>query len=92
MKTIEKVKVMDNFGVRNQYQIEGPEGTYFQSYESIIAYVPYDNPGDRAYIDVNRWDYSKTTLKYLKYFLEVDSINDIREGIKSGKYILANLN
>ena len=39
----------------------------FQSYRTLIAiYYPYKN---RLYINLHYWDYSKTTSKHLKMFI-----------------------
>ena len=73
--------------VANQYIIEGID-TYFQSYDSIIA---KDN-GLNMYLDRKYWDYSRTTLKYLNQFLGTSSEKEIQERIKSGEYILTDLN
>ena len=39
--------------------------TVFQSYKTIIAILE----GDKLYINWLYWDYSKTTLKHLKIFI-----------------------
>ena len=90
--------------VANQYLIEGlPAGTFhdkegnrirsgeaFQSYFSMIAFR--DHQGT-IYLDATYWDYSNTTLKYLREFLgNGDMTKDIRRKIGSGEYKLANLN
>ena len=90
--------------VANQMILRTPEGEYFQSYNTIIAYRPYsagqhsDNPDFIAYLhngesDRHTWDCSATTLKYLKEFLQVSySKSTIEKMIASGEYQLANLN
>ena len=87
-------KISEPWGVKNQYLIKTKEGEIFQSYSSIIAYSPYKNQysNPHTYLDEKYWNYSKTTLKYLRNFLGVDSIDDIRKRIKSKEYILTNLN
>ncbi len=51
--------------VANQFRIMTDSGEYFQSYNSVVCYVPYNgNP-----IFGEDWDYSVTTLKYLYQFL-----------------------
>lgn len=85
--------------VPNQFIIETPNGTYLQSYRSIIAFIPKgynyhegeDADAFKTVLDINKWDYSTTTGKYRNAFLGGD-INDTRAKIKSGEYILANLN
>ena len=39
----------------------------FQSYRSLIAI--YDLSDGKLYLNWNKWDYSKTTLKHLKMFV-----------------------
>lgn len=52
--------------VRNQFIINEGHKTWFQSYNSIIVEI------DREYQKITigcDWDYSRTTAKYLKVFL-----------------------
>ena len=59
----------------------------FQSYDKVIA-VKVDGA---FYLDENYWDYSKTTGKYRNQFLgETKKETEVK--IKSGEYILTNLN
>ncbi|MBV6446389.1 MAG: hypothetical protein IFNCLDLE_02687 [Ignavibacteriaceae bacterium] len=75
--------------VANQYEIRTDDGVYFQSYRSIIAFRPY---GDgKIVLDEYYWDYSRTTGKYRNEFLG-ENTAETRKKIKSGEYILANLN
>ena len=74
--------------------------TIFQSYESIIAIItiwdkkdctlPHQKTRD-IQLDKTYWDYSKTTSKYRNRFLGEDT-KTTRAKIKSGEYILTNLN
>ena len=71
---------------------------FFQSYNSVIAKLYLNKKGDWAiYLDSEDWDYSRTTLKYLRVFLN-DYIGfngftkDIRNNINKGLYKLTNLN
>lgn len=73
----------------NQFEIIAPEGRYFQSYRSIIAFIP--NNRGKIQLDETYWDYSKTTGKYRNIFLGEDKKETERK-IKSGEYELANLN
>ena len=74
--------------IPNQLEIICDNGTkYFQSYNSIIAFI--DNNG-KTFLDDYYWDYSHTTGKYRNMFLG-NGINDVREKIKSGEYKLKNL-
>lgn len=75
--------------VPNQFMIVTPEGTYFQSYASTIAFIP--NGGDKTVLDESKWDYSKTTGKYRNQFLGEDKKETLKK-IKDGTYLLADLN
>jgi len=84
MKTI-KVHQLAN----NQFEIVTPKGTYFQSYNSIIAFKPNDKR--RIQLDNYYWNYSRTTSKYRNQFLN-EYIADTRAKIESKEYLLTNLN
>ena len=73
--------------VANQFVIYTDEGTYFQSYHSVIAFR--DN-NRKIILDSYYWDYSRTTSKYRNQFLG-EGIADTRAKIKSGEYKLADL-
>ena len=75
--------------VANQFKIYTKEGVYFQSYDTLIAYKP--NEG-KLKLDVNYWDYSRTTLKYLNKFTRYQSKKDILKAIEDKQIILTNLN
>lgn len=75
--------------VPNQYEIRTQDGRVFQSYSSIIAIVTNDG---RTIVDTYKYDYSKTTMKYLCDFLRLDSIKEVRALIDSGSILTANLN
>jgi hypothetical protein len=75
--------------VPNQFEIETPEGRYFQSYQTIIAFWPKQG---KIQLDTKSWDCSVTTGKYRNAFLMDDGIADTRKKIKSGEYELADLN
>ena len=74
--------------VANQFIIYTDEGTYFQSYDSVIAFR--DN-NSKITLDDYYWDYSRTTGKYRNEFLG-EGIVDTRSKIESGEYKLADLN
>ena len=80
-----KVKAYAN----NQYKIYTTEGVYFQSYDSIIAFLRYAD--NRVFLDEQFWDYSTTTGKYRNKFLG-ESKKETQKKIDAGEYILANLN
>ena len=76
--------------VANQFIIFDDEGcTFFQSYNSII--VKIDRKNRKVFLDEFYWDYSKTTGKYRNQFLG-ESKAETEKKIKSGEYILTNLN
>ncbi len=73
--------------VANQFIVRTENGTFFQSYRSIVAKV--DNLGN---VTLGRnWDYSRTTLKYLMQFLHPFGYGDIntervRQKLKRGDF------
>ena len=75
--------------VENQFVIRTPQGEYFQSYASIIAFRPYGING--TVLDENYWNFSTTTSRYRNEFLG-DTTKDCKDKIKSGEYILRDLN
>ena len=77
-----------NGAVKNQFEITTPEGVYFQSYNSVIAFEP--NEG-KIQLDKTYWDYSKTTGKYRNQFLG-ETKAETQKKIDSGEYILTDLN
>ena len=94
MKTIKKIKTYSMTSPRtgnpvaNQFEIYTPEGKYFQSYRSIIAFV--SNCG-KIILDEYYHDYSRTTSKYLTQFLDMNT-QERRKAIKDKQIILSNLN
>jgi hypothetical protein len=96
METIKKIKVTNEWDVPNQFVIYTNEGTYFQSYESIIAFIPkkYTVVGSNdmdIQLDETYWDYSRTTGKYRNKFLN-ETKKETEKKIKSGEYVLTDLN
>lgn len=88
-----KVKPMRNAKgsiVKNQYLIFTPEGVYFQSYDTVIAFRP-GNRFQAIVLDKHNWDYSTTTSKYRNLFLGEDT-KTTRKKIEDGIYLLARLN
>ena len=59
-------RVIDDFGVKNQYVIATEKGVVFQSYNSIIAVIEY---GKLVYIGAN-YQASKTTGKHRNKFFK----------------------
>lgn len=74
----------------NQFLIRTPDGVYFQSYQSIIAFKPLDKSRP-VVLDVNKWDFSATTNRFRCKFLG-ENMDETRKKIKAGLYILADLN
>jgi len=87
--SFESVRQMDgkHGPVRNQLIIQTDKGVVFQSYRSIIA-AEVDG---KTFLDKKTWDYSVTTGKYRNAFLGECKAETERK-IKSGQYILADLN
>mgnify|MGYP003655245207 FL=1 len=74
--------------IANQFIITLQNGIrIFQSYESIICI----KANNETYLDYERWDYSNTTSRYRKQFLNEDT-KTTRDKINQGKYILEYLN
>lgn len=78
--------------VANQYEIETDKYYIFQSYNTIIAKKERGFLG-KVILDAYYWNYSRTTLKYLKQFLGTNiSSKEIEQRIKNGTYKTRNLN
>ena len=73
--------------IANQFIIYTTEGCIFQSYNSTIVKID----SGKTYLDINKWDYSKTTGKYRNIFLN-ENKKQTEEKIKNGEYILTDLN
>ena len=73
--------------IANQFIIYTTEGSIFQSYNSTIVKIE----NGKTYLDLNKWDYSKTTGKYRNIFLN-ENKKETEKKIKSGEYILTDLN
>ncbi len=92
MKIGQKVKVRNMINssgnaVKNQFIIDTDEGTYFQSYDSIIAYRPKGST--KIYLGQD-WEYSVTTGKYRNQFLGIDKAETLQR-IKAGTIIVTDL-
>jgi len=89
MVKVENITSSRGNKVPNQFIFTDEIGNkYFQSYSSVIAKI---NPLDQIYLDQKYWNYSNTTGKYRNIFLG-ETIKDTRAKIKSGEYILTDLN
>jgi len=73
--------------IPNQLKIHDGENYWFQSYGTNIVKI---NNG-KVYLDERYYDYSVTTGKYRNEFLG-ENLQETRKKIKSGEYILTNLN
>ena len=73
--------------VANQFLITHKGATYFQSYFSQIVMWK----DGKTYLDGYYWNFSNTTAKYRRVVLS-EGIDQTRQKIKSGEYILTNLN
>lgn len=95
LNTVNQIKVRNMRSPRtgnkiaNQFVIDTPEGQYFQSYETIIAF--YENKTGITYLDKDAWNYSVTTSKYRNEFLSCDT-QEVKRRIKDGSYKLIDLN
>ena len=78
--------------IANQFIItDDKQNEYFQSYNSMIVKKDYDSNQVKIYLDQKYWNYSTTTGKYRNIFLN-ETIKDTKKKIKSGEYILTDLN
>ena len=94
LKQIAKVENMlsnrSHKPVANQFKITMQNGLeVFQSYQTIICIK--DPRNNEIYLDKHSWDYSNTTSRYRKFFLQEDT-KTTKEKIKKGIYILEDLN
>nr|BAR15542.1 hypothetical protein [uncultured Mediterranean phage uvMED] len=77
--------------ISNQFIITDDQNNkYFQSCNSIIVKID-GYYRDKIYLDQKYWNYSNTTGKYRNIFLG-ETIKDTKAKIKSGEYILTDLN
>jgi len=89
MAKVENITSSRGNKVANQFIFTDEIGNrYFQSYNSVIV---KKDPSDKTYLDQKYWNYSNTTGKYRNIFLG-ETIKDTKAKIKSGEYILTDLN
>lgn len=96
---VQNMKSSNGNTIANQFRIDTENGTWFQSYDSIIVFIPKfsrselikDEQATKIQLDSTYWDYSKTTGKYRNLFL-VETKAETLKKIASGEYILADLN
>lgn len=77
--------------IPNQFIINTPEATFFQSYSSIIVKTTFEDGKRVVYLDKNKYNYSSTTAKYRNLFLG-ETTKETEKKIKDGVYILTDLN
>lgn len=81
--------------IANQFLIEMKQGEtltrVFQSYNSCIAMVVYENEQKRVFLDGRYWDHSPTTSKWRNVFLN-ETTKETQKKINEGIYSLVNLN
>ena len=85
---VENLKSRNGNAVPNQLRVRTDKGVYFQSYESIIVFVPVKG---KTQLDSKFWNYSNTTSKYRNIFLN-ETTAETKKKIESGEYELVNLN
>lgn len=74
----------------NESIVTTEEGIYLLSYDTVISLKPYDN-SKKIELDERYWNYSATTGKHRNNFL-CETREETEKKIKSGEYILTNLN
>ena len=88
---VENIESNNGNKIANQFIITDDQNNkYFQSYNSIIVKID-GYYRDKIYLDQKYWNYSNTTGKYRNIFLG-ETIKDTKAKIKSGEYILTDLN
>jgi hypothetical protein len=85
---VENMEGRNGNAVPNQFILYTEKGSYFQSYKSIIAFIPRSG---KIQLDSHYWDYSRTTGKYRNQFLN-ETKKETQSKIDSGQYELTNLN
>ena len=88
MIKVENMKGRTGRPVQNQFVIRTPEGSFFQSHETVIAYIPLEG---KVQLDFRSWDHSAATGKYRNIFLN-ETKTETQAKINSGEYELVNLN
>lgn len=83
-------KISNYFGVKNQFVIMDEDKIVFQSYETLIAV--YHRKSRTVILDDNAENYSRTTSKYLKRFIEEIAGDCINSKKDYNRYKRENLN
>jgi len=87
---VQNMKSYSGNKVANQFEIFAENGKYFQSYNTVIAFIPYKS-NEKIQLDSEAWDYSRTTGKYRNMFLR-ENKPETQAKIDSGEYELTDLN
>ena len=89
---VENIESNKGNKIANQFVItDDKQNEYFQSYNSMIVKKDCSGLKNKIFLDQKYWNYSNTTGKYRNIFLG-ETIKDTRAKIKSGEYILTDLN
>ena len=89
---VENITSNNGNKIANQFVITDDIGNeYYQSYNSMIVKKDYESDQVKIYLDQKYWNYSNTTGKYRNIFLG-EGITETKKKIKSGEYILTDLN
>nr|BAR27481.1 hypothetical protein [uncultured Mediterranean phage uvMED]BAR27561.1 hypothetical protein [uncultured Mediterranean phage uvMED]BAR27572.1 hypothetical protein [uncultured Mediterranean phage uvMED]BAR39437.1 hypothetical protein [uncultured Mediterranean phage uvMED]BAR39495.1 hypothetical protein [uncultured Mediterranean phage uvMED] len=89
---VENIESNNGNKIANQFVItDDKQNEYFQSYNSMIVKKDYEGDQVKIYLDQKYWNYSNTTGKYRNIFLG-ETITETKKKIKSGEYILTDLN
>jgi hypothetical protein len=89
---VENIESRKGNKIANQFIITDDIGNkYFQSYNSMIVKKINCASWYKIELDQKYWNYSTTTGKYRNIFLG-ETIKDTKKKIKSGEYILTDLN
>lgn len=89
---VENITSNNGNKIANQFIITDDDGNkFFQSYNSMIVKKDYESDQVKIYLDQKYWNYSNTTGKYRNIFLG-ETITETKKKIKSGEYILTDLN
>ncbi len=86
---IENMKSNKGNKVPNQFICQTNDGMYFQSYQTVIAFVPAIS--GRPILLGPKWNCSRTTSKYRTIFLD-ESTKETQKKIDIGEYKIAKLN
>jgi len=82
------ISTSSNRAIANQFIVSTPEGVYFQSYKSKVVFAPYNG---KVQLDIDKWNYSRTTGRYRNQFLG-ETTKETQKKIDNGTYELSNLN